>query len=686
MGRLVRVLLVFAVALATLAGDDESSLETLRTLIGQGQYAEAEEGARERLAAVEAEDGPDSAAAAEVLDVLVESRWRAGKIGEPETLQLANRAIEVKTRTLGPDHASVAESLNNLAVISYFAGDYRQARALWERALSIRLDKLSADDPKLAQTQNNLANLLQAIGDYDAALPLYRSALETREKALGPEDPSVADSLNNLGVLIASRGDYTTARSILQRAIEIKQKALGPDHPKVASSMNSLAFVLDAIGDYDGERELLEEARRIWEASLGPDHPRVGTVLNNLGEAARKSGDHDAARRYYDQSIENFTQALGPDHPLVALSLDNKADLLKTVGESVESQQLYERALAIRETALGPSHPEVAESLTSLAVLLSDRGELEEARPLLERAVAIREESLGLEHPSVAESKNALAILLTAGGDRADALELALESERIARDHLRLTGRSLSESQALQYASTRNRGLDLALSLAASASDSASRQRVLDSLTRSRAVVLDEMAARQRAVSGSDDPEIARLAERLTSARARLANLTVSGLDGMDLEEYQLLLEDARSEKERAESALAEASVSFAREQRRGKLGLKEVAASLPESSALVSFAVHDRTVVSGGRDETEQDGAANGPSVELITSYVALILKAGQTSPAVVSLGPVDRIDSLVAQWKTEAATGARRFRKSPAEAVTCRRFDGCSSCPTVH
>jgi len=670
MGRLVRVLLVLAVVFAAAAGDDKGSLEDLRALIGQGQYAEAEVGARERLAAAEAESGPESAAAAEVLDVLVESRWRAGKIGEPETLELANRAIEIKTRALGADHASVAESLNNLAVISYFAGDYRQARSLWERALAIRLAKLSADDPKLAQTQNNLANLLQAIGDYDAALPLYRSALETREKALGPDDPAVADSLNNLGVLIASRGDYANARTILQRAIEIKKKALGPDHPKVASSMNSLAFVLDAIGDYDGERELLEEARRIWEAALGPDHPRVGTVLNNLGEAARKSGDHDAARRYYDQSIENFTAALGPDHPLVALSLDNKADLLKAMGEFAESRQLYERALAIREAALGSAHPEVAESLTSLAVLLSDRGNLKEARPLLERAVVIREESLGYEHPSVAESKNALAILLTAEGDRAAALELALESERIARDHLRLTGRSLSETQALQYASIRNRGLDLALSLAESTSDPASRRRVLDSLTRSRAVVLDEMAARQRAVSGSEDPRVVRLAEELTSARARLANLTVSGLDGMELEEYQLLLEDARDEKERAESALAEASVLFAREQRRGKLGLEEVASSLPEGSALVSFAVHDRTMVSGGNEEAEGAEATTGPSIELVPSYVALILGTGQANPTVVSLGPVERIDALVGKWKTEAATGAMRFRKSPTEA----------------
>jgi CHAT domain-containing protein/Tfp pilus assembly protein PilF len=675
--RIVAGLLTLVLLAAPLPGEDNggASLEGLRGLVEQGKYAEAEEGARALLAEVESTHGPTSAEAADALDVLVESRWRQGKFGEPETRELAQRAIEIKTEVLGSDHALVAESLNNLAVISFFIGDYDAAGSLWERAVEIRERTLAPDDPRLAQTLNNLANLLQTIGDYDAALPLYERALEIRKQALGPESARVADSLSNLGVLVASMGDYTRARSLLEEAIAIKKKALGPEHPKVASSMNSLAYVLDVIGDYEGERPLLEEAMRIWEATLGPDHPRVAATLNNIAEIERRTGEFDAALGHYRRSLAISENALGPDHPRVALGLDNLADLFKQTGEHAEARRLYERSLEIKEKAYGELHPEVAESLTSLAILLSETGKLDEAGPLLERAVEIREKTLGPAHPDVAESLIGLATLFTATGDTSAALDLALASERIARDHLRLTGRSLSEKQALRYASVRHKGLDLALTLAEESPDAASRRRVLDSLTRSRAVVLDEMAGRQRSVTLSSDPEIARLAAELASARARLANLTVSGLDNMDLETYQKLVDEAREEKEQAESKLAGASVAFARERERGRLGLDEVVASLPPASALVSFVVHDRTTVVESDhpvpDEGQESTGAEEEdriSIEVEPYYLALVLREGHSDVASVPLATVDDIENRVERWKKEAVSAARR-RRSPEE-----------------
>jgi len=675
--RIVAGLLTLVLLAAPLpgGGNGGASLEDLRGLVEQGKYAEAEEGARALLAEVESTHGPASAEAADALDVLVESRWRQGKFGEPETRELAQRALDIKTEVLGPDHASVAESLNNLAVISFFIGDYGAAGSLWERAVEIRERTLAPDDPQLAQTLNNLANLLQTIGDYDAALPLYGRALEIRKHALGPESARVADSLSNLGVLVASMGDYTRARSLLEEAIEIKKKVLGPEHPKVASSMNSLAYVLDVIGDYEGERPLLEEAMRIWEATLGPDHPRVAATLNNIAEVERRTGEFDAALANYRRALAISENALGPDHPRVALSLDSLADLFKQTGDHAEARRLYERSLEIKEKAYGELHPEVAESLTSLAILLSETGKLDEAGPPLERAVEIRKKTLGPEHPDVAESLIGLATLFAATGDTSAALDLALESERIARDHLRLTGRSLSEKQALRYASVRHKGLDLALTLAEESPDPASRRRVLDSLTRSRAVVLDEMAGRQRSVTLSTDPEIARLAAELASARARLANLTVSGLDNMDLETYQKLVDEAREEKERAESKLAGASVAFARERERGRLGLDEVVASLPPSSALISFVVHDRTTVVESDHPVPPEGQESTGteeedriSIEVEPYYLALVLREGQTGVASVPLAPVDEIENRVERWKKEAVSAARR-RRSPEE-----------------
>ncbi len=98
------------------------------------------------------------------------------------------------------------------------------------------------------------------------------------------------------------------------------------------------------------------------------------------------------------------------------------------------------------------------------------------------------------------------------------------------------TTRSLSEQHALDYATARVRGLDLALSLAAGGIEPDARRAVLDAVIRSRAVVLDQIAARHRTVSRTEDPEVARLAAELAKARSHLANLTVRGLESLDPE------------------------------------------------------------------------------------------------------------------------------------------------------
>ncbi len=139
------------------------------------------------------------------------------------------------------------------------------------------------------------------------------------------------------------------------------------------------------------------------------------------------------------------------------------------------------------------------------------------------------------------------------------ATQAALRAEKISRDHLRLTARTLPERQALAYASARASGLDLALTFATKNRKGAPTpaRAVWDALVRSRALVLDEMATRHRTVGEVGEPEIARLARELASARERLANLIVRGR-GTDLpESYRTLLDRARQEKEQAERALA---------------------------------------------------------------------------------------------------------------------------------
>jgi len=663
------------VAVSGQTAGETDPIEPLRAMISGGEFAEAEAGALALLAEVESTTGSESIEAAGVLDVLAESRWRSGKAQEPETRDYAERALSIKETILGADHAEVAESLNNVAVISFFLGDYEAARSPWERALAIRERTLGPDHKDVAQSLNNLANLLQTVGDLDGARALYERALAIREKTLGPEDRYVAQSLNNLGWVLGDHGDYIAARAAFERALAIREKSLGPDHPKVGSSLNALASILWKTGDRDRARELFERALEVWKAALGEDHPYVATSMNNLGWLLMNAGEYADAKPLFEGAVSIWKVTVGPDHPEVALGLHNLGEMMRITGDLEQARPLLEQAASIRETSLGPTHPDLAESLGSLAQLLFETGDAEGARADFERSVAIRKDSLGPGHPDVAESLVRLAFLRAAMGDGSEALDLALESERIARDHLRLTARALSEQEALRYAGIRNKGLDLALTLASGETDAAAANRVLDSLIRSRAVVLDEMAARSRTIVTAGDPNIARLAEELSRARARLANLTVRGLGDEDPDTYSAMLETARREKEDAERALAGASVAFAREQAQGKLGILDVASGLPKGSALVAFLLHDRAKLDRVAGETTP-GTVSPPDSE--PAYTALVIRTDRKAVAAVSLGTAREIDDLVSSWKREAAAGASNIRRTPEESEAAYRVTG--------
>ncbi len=635
-------------------------LDGLRALIKQGKPAEAESGAGELLANVESEYGADSAEAAAVLDVWVEARWRGGKAQEPETLDRASRALAIKRASLGPRHAGVGETLHQLGVVSFFRGEYGPAREYWEEAISIRREALGPDHPDLATSVNGLANLLTTVGDYAAARSSYTDVVKIREKAFGPDHPAVAQPLNNLSILLGTTGEYVEAMEVGGRSLAIKENALGPDHPQVASSLTNLADVLFETGDFEGARKQLERALGIWEGALGAEHPFVGAAANNLAEQLRNAGKYDEARPLYERALSIWENAYGAEHPRVAIALNNLADLHDATGDPLQARALHERAVAIRE-GLGANHPELSESLDSLGRLLLRSRDFDGSAPLLERAIAIRKASLGARHPYVAATQIELAKQRAAIGEAGAAVELALASEEISRDHLRLTGRSLAEQQALRYAASRKSGLDLALTLARNDGDPSTARRALDSLIRSRGVVLDAMAARNRGVSGAGDPEIDRLAAALTDARERLANLTVRGLGDLEPATYRELLDQAREEKERAERALAGASAEFAQEQERSRLGLDEVLDHLPARSALVSFVVYERLSVASADEPTP--------------SYMAVVVDARERIPAVVDLGPVAEIDPLIAQWKKEAARGAGSIRRTPEEAEAAYR-----------
>jgi CHAT domain-containing protein/tetratricopeptide (TPR) repeat protein len=368
---------------------------------------------------VGAEDAPSTEAAAKLeraaeLEAQVVSSYRSGKY--LEGVPLAEASLKLREEVLGPEHADVAASLHNLALLRKALGQPALARPLFERSIQIKERVLGPEHPDLAASLSSLAWLAEDQGEHEKAEGLHRRGLAIHEKALGPAHPNVATSLNNYGVFLETRGKYEQAREVHVRALEIRERALGPEHADTATSVHNLAGVLRVQGRFDEALPLMERALAIRERVLGPDHPEVAGSLNNLSQLLFVLGRYEAARPLLERALRVKERALGPQHPDLAVVLGNLAELLRAMGQADAARPSYERAIAIREGALGPEHPSLATSLNNFAGFLASQGQDEAARPLHERALRIREKALGPEHPAVATSLVNLAGLLKAQG------------------------------------------------------------------------------------------------------------------------------------------------------------------------------------------------------------------------------------------------------------------------------
>ena len=106
--------------------------------------------------------------------------------------------LSIREKVLGPEHPSVAGSLDVLALLYRDTGRFAEAEPLSKRSLAIYEKMLGRDHPNLAVSINNLALLHQTEGHYADAEALFRRSLVNLDKALDPYHPALNQTLATL--------------------------------------------------------------------------------------------------------------------------------------------------------------------------------------------------------------------------------------------------------------------------------------------------------------------------------------------------------------------------------------------------------------------------------------------------------------------------------------------------------
>jgi serine/threonine-protein kinase len=295
-------------------------------------------------------------------------------------------------------------------------GLLKQATPLVEGALATRRTTLGPDHADVGLSLNNLAVIKDDLGEYAAADTLFREALAVRRKALGDDHPDVASTLNNLANVLYNKGDYAGAAAMHAEALAGHRRHLGDGHADVAMSHNNLANALYGTGDLAGAIEHNRAAVDIWRRLHGNEHPMVARGLNNLAVMTAEKGDLAAAEALAREAVALGRKTYGESHSQTALFLETLMDTLCQAGKPSEAVPLGRRSAAIFKKELRPDHPFVAVTESVLGGCLTQLGRYAEAGPLLASSHRALAAALGADN---AETKKAAERLAAHDGARA---------------------------------------------------------------------------------------------------------------------------------------------------------------------------------------------------------------------------------------------------------------------------
>jgi CHAT domain-containing protein/Tfp pilus assembly protein PilF len=568
------------------------------------------------------------------------------------------RALAIREKVLGPEHRDVAATLNNIGLIYSDIGEYDKAELVYQRALNIYHKTLGTEHPDVGTIITNIAKLYYEKGDYEKAEPLFKQAQAIFEKALGPEHPNVTVVLNNLATLYRRKGNNAKAEPIYLQILALRQKLRGPEHPSLATPLINLAMYYDDRGDYEKAEPLFQRALALREKALGLEHPDVARVLDNLADLYKEKEEYAKAEALSKRALSINEKVLGPAHIDVALALNNLAELYSEgKRDYAMAEPLFQRALGIVVKSAGPNFPGVADVLNNLANLYRKSGEFAKAEPLYKRALAIRENSLGQEHPEVAETLVNLARLHAAKGDYAQAVAILSRANAIDERNFPLQlAIGFSERQKLFYLSRFSEVTDFTLSLQsrAAANDAQAINLSFTTLLQRKGRGLDAMADTIATLRHHAPPDVKELLERLTRARSQLASLklTDSGAGQPDI--YRTRLKKLEEENEKVERELSSSSYAFRNQVQ--PVTLSAVQAALPSGSALLEFVYL-----------TPQDLLSEK---KLPPRYLAYLITT-QGQPKWVDLGEARLIDRAIDAWRGALRNPGRKDVKRLARAV---------------
>ncbi|KAL2052027.1 hypothetical protein ABVK25_007719 [Lepraria finkii] len=259
----------------------------------------------------------------------------AGRV--QEALQLTERVVEARKRTLGEEHPDTLGSMHSLAISYSEAGRVQEALQLTERVVEARKITLGEEHPNTLGSMHSLAISYSEAGRVQEALQLTERVVEAGKITLGEEHPNTLGSMHSLAISYSEAGERQKALQLTERVVEVRKMTLGEEHPDTLGSMHNLAISYSEAGERQKALQLTERVVEINKRTLGEEHPDTLGSMHNLAIRYSEAGERQKALQLTERVVEIYKRTLGEEHPDTLGSIYNLAISYSEAGERQKS-------------------------------------------------------------------------------------------------------------------------------------------------------------------------------------------------------------------------------------------------------------------------------------------------------------------------------------------------------------
>jgi len=135
-----------------------------------------------------------------------------------EALANANKALELRLKIFGDEHAEVALSHCSIGNILRLQDQFDPALDHFQRGHTIALKTLNKNHPTIAESLHGIGTVYHHLAKYDQAMKNYDEALQIRLKVFGKYHPKIAESYIDIGTTNYHLGKYNMALKYYRKA------------------------------------------------------------------------------------------------------------------------------------------------------------------------------------------------------------------------------------------------------------------------------------------------------------------------------------------------------------------------------------------------------------------------------------------------------------------------------------